>query len=56
MIKWILIFILVQGETIYFKHGGVYLDVEECEVARLMVPPQINVESVCIETDQVKDI
>ena len=56
VLKWILVFILVQGDTIYFKHGGVFTNPEECEITRLMLPPQINTESVCVETDQVKDI
>jgi hypothetical protein len=56
MLKWILVFILVQGDTVYFKHGGIFADVETCEITRLMVPIQINVDSVCLETDQVKDI
>ena len=56
MLKWILVFILVQGDTVYFKHGGVFTNPEECEITRLMLPPQINTESVCVETDQVKDI
>ena len=56
VLKWILVFILVQGNTVYFKHGGVFTNPEECEITRLMLPPQINTESVCVETDQVKDI
>ena len=56
VLKWILVFILVQGDTVYFKHGGVFTNPEECEITRLMLPPQINTESVCVETDQVKDI
>jgi hypothetical protein len=50
------VFILVQGDTVYFKHGGVFTNPEECEITRLMLPPQINTESVCVETNQVKDI
>lgn len=56
MIKWILVFILVQGDAVYFQHGGIFVDAEECEITRLMIPIQINVDSVCLETDQVKDI
>ena len=56
VLKWILVFILVQGDTVYFKHGGVFMNPEECEITRLMLPPQINIESVCVETEQVKDV
>lgn len=56
MLKWILVFIMVQGDTVYFKHGGIFSDAEECEITRLMLPREINLESVCVETDQVRDI
>ena len=51
--KWLLIWLLVQGDMVYMKAGGVFYNVEECEIARLMVPRERNIESICIETDQL---
>lgn len=54
--KWLLIWLLVQGDVVYMKLGGIFYNAEDCEITRLIVPKEPNMESICIETDQVNGV
>ena len=51
--KWLLVWLLVQGDVVWMKAGGVFYNAEVCETARLMAPQERNIGSICIETDQL---
>lgn len=58
---WLLVGILVQNGMIYAKPVGIYATMEQCFEVRQYVmdqapQPKINYESVCINTDQLKQL